>query len=944
MFQDLTIIKRCVRNIFAFSLLSIAAAAQTTSSIPLISLIQPLRSQAVMSTAGTSAASPLLQVVSFPATPRDSAGATQTVSLRLNTNLSIQSINIPAPANGKQEFRVLNISGCNTDGSSTSFSGTTCSVNIQFNPAYPGLRAAALKVETNEGIVSFGVTGVGVAPLAALTPGVIATAAGKAYTSSAYCSVQSGDGGPATDAVLGPFVIGNVLAFDHDGNLYFIVDAHTPDCSTYYPVVRRIDGKTGIITTVAGSAPPTIGTISGDGGPATQATFGYPQALAIDPAGNLYVADGAYLNGNQNSPFAEVRKIDISTGIISAFAGGSTTPGYSGDGGPALGAGMSGWPLDMAFDPSGNLYLAFDGGNANASDYASYPYLLAPDHRVRKIDATTGIITTVAGTGNVPPGAASGDGQAATATNIIPSRLAVDTHGNLYIGESRHYSDVRKVDAVTGIITTVAGKGTGGNSGDGGPATSALITMGYITLDPAGNIYLPGTGSIRKVDASTGIISTIEGGGPAGSIGEGVSSSSVSLGPNSVVFDSEANMYFGIFADAQDSNTIIHRISASSATLTFPTAVAAGTPDTADNPQKVVLSNVGNAPLTFTGTNPELNSQDFSLDSSTTCPPSSQTLAIGSSCVMAASFSPTAQGTLTGVITLTDNSNNIDGSQQTIALAGTGLASAVQPTTTTVTAINPAQAMIGQSVIVTASVVDSKDRTKTPTGSVTFFTGYTALGTASLVNGVATFAYTPSTAGAFVITASYATDNANQFGNSSSVTGQTLTAYSDFALYGGGKTITASQSGAFPTFQFGIQSLSGGLYPGVVTFSITGLPAGATATFSPNQLAQDAGQLMVTVTIHLAKNQGQNAPKGSKSKTAPFGVATAFLIGGIFWRRRRVLFLFLLPFTLLIATSLTGCVQGASLPSSDVGTYQLVVTANSGAVSHDVSDQLRLTN
>src|SRR6266480_4387459 len=240
----------------------------------------------------------------------------------------------------------------------------------------------------------------------------------------------SGDGGPATAAALNH---PGGVAVDTNGNV-FIADAY--NCR-----VRRVDTATGIITTVAGNGQFSF---SGDEGPATAAALWFPIGVRVDDGGNLFITD---LYNHR------VRRVDASTGIITTFAGNGES-GFSGDGGLATNAGMA--PAGVAIDSSGNLVIA----DANS-------------RRIRRIDASTGKITTVAGGGN--PADGLGDGGLATQATFSGSGLTADAHGNIFITDWGNFR-VRRVDATTGIITTVAGSGgRGGNSGDGGPATLATM-------------------------------------------------------------------------------------------------------------------------------------------------------------------------------------------------------------------------------------------------------------------------------------------------------------------------------------------------------------------------------------------------------------------------------------------------------------------------------------
>ena len=241
-----------------------------------------------------------------------------------------------------------------------------------------------------------------------------------------------------------------------------------------------------IITTVTGDGG---GGYGGDGGPATGAGLTWPAGSTMDAAGNLYIAD-------QNN--SRVRKVDPN-GIITTVAG-NGTPGYSGDGGVASSAELND-PSDVATDSSGNLYIV--------------EYLGA---RVRKV-SPGGIITTVAGNGT---SGYSGDGGPATSAELSgPIGIAVDSAGNLYIAD-QYNNRIRMVN-LNGTIVTVAGNGTSGFSGDGGAATGAKLNYpATIALDSSGSLYIADTNNsrVRKVSAS-GVISTVAGNGGFGYSGDG---------------------------------------------------------------------------------------------------------------------------------------------------------------------------------------------------------------------------------------------------------------------------------------------------------------------------------------------------------------------------------------------------------------------------------------
>ena len=283
------------------------------------------------------------------------------------------------------------------------------------------------------------------------------------------------------------------IAVDASGNLY------STAFGAGYEVERR-DAVTGNITTVAGGA----GTIAlGDGGLATRAGLGNPVSLATDSSGNIYIAD---LNN------ARVRKITASTGIITTVAGNGTSV-YCGDGSPATSACVN--PYGVAVDGSGNLYIADGINNGNFS---------VVGQRIRKVDAATGIITTIAGNGCTSQsinGCYTGDGGPATSAGLdAPKGIAVDVAGNVYIIDAYR---VRKITASTGIIASVAGTQSQSYTGDGIPATSAGFNPNGIALDTSGNLYISDANSqrVRKVDAQTGIVTTVAGNGTQAYTGDG---------------------------------------------------------------------------------------------------------------------------------------------------------------------------------------------------------------------------------------------------------------------------------------------------------------------------------------------------------------------------------------------------------------------------------------
>jgi DNA-binding beta-propeller fold protein YncE len=314
----------------------------------------------------------------------------------------------------------------------------------------------------------------------------------------------AGDGGPAQAALLnGPFDV----AFDSAGNLFF--------SDTFNHRIRRVDARSGVITTVAGNGEAGHG---GDGGPAVRASLNEPYGIAIDRAGNIFVADR--LN-------RRIRRIDAANGSITTLAG-TGEAAYSGDGGPAARAGL-GEPNGLALDADQrHLYIA---------DVA--------DHRVRIVDLSSGTIATFAGTGQPEHG---GDGGPAAEAGIFGARaVKLGPDGTVYILE-RQGSSLRAVGAATGIITTIAGTTGRGYSGDGGPALAAVFDAPKeMAIDPDGSLLIVDTENhaIRRIDRGTGVVTTIAG-GRHGTGGDGGPAAAAGLDrPHGAVVGPDGAIYIG---------------------------------------------------------------------------------------------------------------------------------------------------------------------------------------------------------------------------------------------------------------------------------------------------------------------------------------------------------------------------------------------------------------
>jgi len=527
-----------------------------------------------------------------PFQPRD-VGTTsdaKTVRITLNRPLAISSI---AVAPGFTEFTAGAPSTCVVDGHTINPALSICIVDVTFSPQHPGLRTAPLEVTDGTGKkYSLGLEGTGLAPRAALTPGIITTIAGNGTYGF------SGDGGPAINAV---FNFPNCLTLDQQGNVYF--------CDLRNNRIRKID-LNGIITTIAGNGGTTY---SGDGRPATSTGLGYLSGLTFDAAGNMYISDeyngvfkvdrngiittfathlgcpvGITVDVAQNVYIADpcravVLKVDPKN-FFSIFAGNGTETGPLGDGGPATEATVfGGW--DVAADIAGNVYIAENYGN-----------------RIRKVDLN-GIITTYAGTGTA---GFSGDGGPATQAEFNePEGIAVDAAGNVYVYDNANFR-IRRIDK-HGTIKTIAGMGSFQYSGDGGPATKAGFTSFTFGLDSSGAFFMPdyNNNRIRKVDVSK----------------------------SAVIFASQS----------------VGTVSPS---------------------QEAIVTNNGNQHMEFTSLS---FTGDFAQLTGTARDCTDTTfLGAGFSCALRITFNPSAAGARSGSLTVTDNSLSLPGTKQTISLSGTG--------------------------------------------------------------------------------------------------------------------------------------------------------------------------------------------------------------------------------------------------------------------------------
>ena len=684
----------------------------------------------------------------------------------------------------------------------------------------------------------------------------------------------------SVSALTVPLILPSAVVFDSAGNLYLAEAANH--------VIRKVD-TSGHITTIAGTG--TQG-FSGDSGPATAATLDSPQGLALDTANNLYIAD------THNH---RIRKLNLTTGTITTFAG-TGAQGFFGDNALATAARLN-LPTALAMDATGNLIFA-DTGN----------------HRIRKI-STTGIITTIAGTGTE---GFSGDAGLATAATIdSPTGLALDASHNLYLADT-HNHRIRRIDAATGIITTLAGTGTPSFSGDSAAATAATLALPHgLTIDAAGNLYLADTQNhrIRRIDAATGIITTVAGDGTQTLSGDGGPAIAASLDtPRSTAVSPSA-----LLTLADTGNQRIRQLTAAPApattiqtiaglglsapgalTISAPSVLAYGTgqltatlaattPATGTvtflDSTAATATTLGTAPLaaniatfpttslpaglhsltaTYAGDQTHLSAQSptFAL----TITPQQLTATIAPITIFYGQPIPGISGTLTGILpqdassvsaSFTTTANNLSPAGAypitanltgptagNYAIASSPATLTIAPAPTVITLGNIiATAAIGSSLTLTAHVATSTPAT--PVGSVILLDGANTLFTTSLsTSGDAVYTIASLTQGAHSYTAYYS--GSTNFAPSTS-TPQLITVDTgpitspDFTLAPTGTTTQTIVSGSSANYTFAVQ-LQGNI-SSPITLAATGLPNLSTASFNPPTLPPGSTTNAFTLTI-----------------------------------------------------------------------------------------------
>ena len=802
---------------------------------------------------------------SFPIEPVGTASGAQSVTVTSSAaGGTVSNAEVLTMGATGQDFAAGG--GASTCTGATLAPPATCTESVTFTPSAPGLRMGAVVLLDSSGkVVGTGyISGVGKGGLGVLAPGNMVPVAGDGMWTN------PGDGKPATQAELN---LPAGVAVDGAGNLYIADSLHNRVrlvCSNNPPPYVSTCTGPGIITTIAGNGDPLY---SGDGGLATAATLNTPNGVAVDGAGNVYIAD----SGN-----SVIRMISAATGDISTVAGnnqgticaaGSTDA--VGDGCPATQATLNA-PWGVTVDGEGNFYIADTF-----------------DHRIREVSDSTGTIATIAGTGYTTSkgdGGYKGDGGQATAAELnFPYAVAFDLQGNMYIADSAN-NRIRMVCASAtsapayvsgcaagaGTILTVAGTGAAGGIGGclatSGLANAALLSSpSGVAVDAAGNLYIADTQNeaIRKVNASNGEMTNLVQSGCGVYQNSAGDMARISLyGPIGLAVDPNGDIYV-----ADYYNMIVREIQSNFAALDYlstPTRQSSQS-----SPINQTVENDGNDALDLTAINVDANSQ---LGTGTSCTTGTPFLGVDGDCTIAAVFAPTVAGNpLDATIAITDEAEPSEtGANSPLNIELVGNAEAVNSTTTTVTSA-PNPSGFGQSVTFTigvttgsgtgnltgtVSLADTFNGTTTPLSSAG---GLTLALNAAGTTGTATFSISTLGVGQHSIVASYSGDSGH-FASSSTDNG----VLPDIQIVQEGTATTLQSSlnpsnvGQSVTFTATVTSAGGGITPdGTVAFMdgantlatqpLTGTGASATATLTTSTLTNGVHQITAVYSGDAAK-------------------------------------------------------------------------------------------
>ena len=745
----------------------------------------------------------------FPATAVASSNSVQDVYF---STYATDTFTASGVTTGYKDFTSTKITGCNIGTSTAAYN--TCTLPVTFTPQLPGLRTA--QINTTDGTSNFvtGVVGVGNAPSTAIYPSNISSIAGNGTAG------YTGDNGNATASTLAAPA---GMALDSEANIYF--------ADTSNNAVRRITAA-GVISTIAGTG--TAGYM-GDGSAATSAELSGPTAVALDAAGDVFIAD----TGNN-----AIRRVDAGTGKISTYAG-TGVASYSGDAGPAINAQLSA-PAGVIVDTTGNLYIADTGNN-----------------RIREV--FSGIINTVAGTGTAGE---TGDGGAGTSAELnSPMGLALGPDFGIEIADTGN-NVIRKYLPSTGVISKLAGSGTAGYSGDGGTPTAATLSAPKaVSVDAAGNLYIADTANNVVRFVYNGTITTIAGNRTAGYTGDtGLSTSAEINKPAGIAVNLAGALLIG-----DTANNAIRSINSSEPTITFPQQAV----NTTSSAQTELLVNTGNLTLTLTGlTIPTAFAQIASGGTDCTA---TTTLAAGAGCFISLDFTPTTPATDSGSVSLSDNALNSTSSKQTILLSGAGY---IIPTSLALSGV-PASVVAGVPQSLTVKPMAAGAAIPSFTGTVHF--------TSTDPNAVlpADYTYTSGDAGSHTFTVTLKTAATSQcitvtdsaFSLSSQACATVVAAGPATVSVYAGNNQTAQINNVFAT---ALQVLVVDAYSNPVpnqTVSFTPVPSGgASATFATGTATTASTGIATASTLTANGTVGSytvNATVTGVSKAATFSLTNS---------------------------------------------------------------------
>jgi hypothetical protein len=721
--------------------------------------------------------------------------------------------------------------------------GAVCQQSVSFTPSYPGLRTGAVVLldGSNNVLGTTFLSGVGQGGLDVLTPGNQLDLAGILQTPG-----TSPSGTVATKALLHQPA---GVALDGAANLYiadnFNNEVRVVCAAAGSATIAGLNcAAAGAIYTVAGTGAPGIAgnqSYNGDNGPAASAKLNGPNGIAVDGAGNLYIAD----TGDD-----VIRVVSAATGKISTVAGDGTN-GYTGDAHAATAAQLN-TPEGVTVDVNGNLWIA-----------DTYNQV------IRRVDAVTGIITTVAGNGALSgagdgKGTFSGDGGAAIDAGLsLPYAVAFDSYGNMLIPDSAN-NRIRAVRATAGVITTastlttIAGTGAeGGSCANAETSTVALNTPQGVAVDAAGNLYISDTGDrcIRKENATSGeMVALAQNGMPALTLANVPTQAEV-YEPVGITVDGLGNVYYADFyymtVDVIQSNVAVLNY--------LPTAVLKGELSSKSLPE--VVENDGNSGAKLADVSAIAANNVLLDNTTTTCvAPFPLALTEDDDCTIGAYFAPASTGDpLFGNVYVSGNTVNDDNSNSplNIILVGNGAEFTISLAST------PNPSAFGSSVTFTAKVQAAGS---TATGSVIFSDSLnggtpTTLGTTSLTSGQTTFSTSTLAVGVHTITATYGADNQ---------TAQvTQTVYEKTTTSLKATPVSPSSLGTPVTFTATVAGASGGgqTLAGTVTFT------DAAATFSANTVL-----VATSGTTGTATYRAVALPQGTNAITAVFNPADSTLV------------------------------------------------------------------